>query len=48
MSFAIAQRSKSVIPGFGMTLGFTLTALSLIVLIPLAALVSARGLGRAG
>jgi sulfate transport system permease protein len=39
MSLAIAQRSRSVIPGFGLTLGFTLTALSLIVLIPLAALV---------
>jgi sulfate transport system permease protein len=39
MSLAIAQRNKSVIPGFGMALGLTLTALSLIVLIPLAALV---------
>ena len=31
-------RSPSVIPGFGLALGLTLTALSLIVLIPLAAL----------
>jgi sulfate transport system permease protein len=35
MSFARAQRS--VLPGFGLSLGFTLTYLSLIVLIPLAA-----------
>lgn len=32
-------RKPSVIPGFGLTLGFTLLALSLVVLIPLAALV---------
>jgi sulfate transport system permease protein len=32
------MRSKSVIPGFGLTMGFTLLYLSLIVLIPLAAL----------
>ena len=32
-------RRPSVIPGFGMTLGFTLSYLSLIVLIPLAALI---------
>jgi len=32
-------RRPSVIPGFGLTLGFTLTYLSLIVLIPIAALV---------
>jgi sulfate/thiosulfate transport system permease protein len=32
-------REPSVIPGFGMALGFTITALSLVVLIPLAALV---------
>jgi sulfate transport system permease protein len=32
-------RQKSVLPGFGLTLGFTLTYLSLIILIPLAALV---------
>jgi len=35
MSFARAQRS--VLPGFGLSLGFTVTYLSLIVLIPLAA-----------
>lgn len=33
-----ALKQPSVIPGFGVTLGFTLTYLSLIVLIPLAAL----------
>lgn len=32
-------RSKRVIPGFGLTLGITLTAVSLVVLIPLAAIV---------
>ena len=31
-------RNRSVIPGFGLTLGVTLTWLSLIVLIPLASL----------
>jgi sulfate/thiosulfate transport system permease protein len=31
-------KSRSVLPGFGLTLGYTLTYLSLIVLIPLAAL----------
>jgi sulfate transport system permease protein len=35
---AILRRRPSVIPGFGITLGVTLTWLSLIVLIPLAAL----------
>ena len=35
----LAFRKPSVIPGFGLTLGFTLTYLSLIVLIPLAGLV---------
>src|SRR5690606_30672998 len=34
-----ALRRSSVIPGFGLTLGFSLAYLSLIVLIPLAALV---------
>jgi sulfate transport system permease protein len=34
-----AFRKPSVIPGFGLALGFTLTYLSLIVLIPLAALI---------
>ncbi len=39
-------RRPSVIPGFGVTLGFTLTYLSLIVLIPLAALfLKAAGVG---
>lgn len=33
-------RQHSVVPGFGLTLGYTLTYLSLIVLIPLAALVA--------
>jgi sulfate transport system permease protein len=33
---AIAIRRRSIIPGFGLTLGLTLTYLSLIVLIPLA------------
>jgi len=36
---SLALRRPSVIPGFGLALGFTLTYLSLIVLIPLAALV---------
>jgi sulfate transport system permease protein len=41
-----AGRRTSVIPGFGITLGFTLVYLSLIVLIPIAALVlRAGGLG---
>ncbi len=41
--------SKSVIPGFGLTMGFTLVYLSLIVLIPLAMLfVKASGLTWAG
>jgi sulfate transport system permease protein len=35
---AIARRRRSVIPGFGLTMGVTLLWLSLIVLIPLAAL----------
>lgn len=42
-------RQPSVIPGFGLTLGYTLTCLSLIVLLPLAALlVRASGLGFSG
>jgi sulfate transport system permease protein len=36
---SLALRTPSVIPGFGLTLGFTLLYLSLVVLIPLAALV---------
>ena len=34
----IIRQNQSVIPGFGITLGITVTALSLVVLIPLAAL----------
>ena len=42
-------KQPSVIPGFGITLGFTLTYLSLIVLIPLAALfLRAAGVGWEG
>jgi sulfate transport system permease protein len=36
--FALSRRRRSVIPGFGLTLGTTLLWLSLIVLIPLASL----------
>ena len=44
-----AQRRRSVLPGFGLSLGFSLTYLSLLVLIPLAALfLHAAGLGFAG
>lgn len=39
MSAIATWRRPSVIPGFGLTLGFALTYLSLIVLIPIAALV---------
>ena len=43
---AFAFRKPSVIPGFGLTLGFTLVYLSLIVLVPLAGLVvKSAGLG---
>lgn len=38
-STAWAFRKPSILPGFGLALGFTLTYLSLIVLIPLAGLV---------
>ena len=38
-SFGLGLKRPSAIPGFGLALGFTLTYLSLIVLIPLAALV---------
>ena len=42
-------RRRSAIPGFGLTLGVTLTVLSLIVLIPLSAVaIKASGLGFAG
>jgi sulfate transport system permease protein len=45
----LALKRPSAIPGFGLALGFTLTYLSLIVLIPLAALVlEAATLGFAG
>jgi sulfate transport system permease protein len=37
-SFGLRARPRSVIPGFGITLGITLTWLSLLVLIPLAGL----------
>ncbi|WP_430912901.1 sulfate ABC transporter permease subunit CysT [Methylobacterium sp. sgz302541] len=42
-------RRQSVIPGFGITFGYTLTCLGLVVLLPLAALVAkASGLGLSG
>ncbi|MDR7035625.1 MULTISPECIES: sulfate ABC transporter permease subunit CysT [Methylobacterium] len=42
-------RRPSVIPGFGLTFGYALTCLSLVVLLPLAALVArASGLGLSG
>ncbi|AWI87287.1 sulfate ABC transporter permease subunit CysT [Methylobacterium sp. DM1] len=42
-------RQRSVIPGFGITFGYTLTCLGVIVLLPLAALVvKASGLGFSG
>jgi sulfate transport system permease protein len=37
MAFALPRRNHSVLPGFGISLGFTLLYLSLIVLIPLSA-----------
>jgi len=40
MATALSLRRPSVIPGFGLTLGFTLAYLGLIVLLPLAALVA--------
>jgi sulfate transport system permease protein len=36
-------KEPSVLPGFGLALGFTLTYLSLIVLIPLAAMILKAG-----
>src|SRR5215470_9168961 len=49
MARALALKRPSAIPGFGLALGFTLTYLSLIVLIPLAALVlKSATLGLAG
>jgi sulfate transport system permease protein len=45
----LALREKSAIPGFGLAMGYTLLYLSLIVLIPLAALLfKASGLGFSG
>ena len=44
----LGLKQPSAIPGFGLALGFTLTYLSLIVLIPLAALVLKIGDARAG
>ena len=45
---ALALKQPSVLPGFGLTLGYALTWLGLIVLIPLAALVvKAAGAGPA-
>ena len=35
---AILLKQRSVLPGFGLTIGFTLVYLSLLVLIPLAGL----------
>ena len=34
---AITLKKRSILPGFGLTLGFTLSYLALIVLIPLSA-----------
>jgi len=43
-----AGKSRSILPGFGLSLGFSLTYLSLLVLIPLAALLlNAAGVGPA-
>jgi len=48
-AYGLGLKRPSAIPGFGLALGFTLTYLSLIVLIPLAALVLKSGtLGLAG
>ena len=48
MANALSLRRPSVIPGFGLTLGFTLAYLGLIVLLPLAGLVAKTfGLGPA-
>jgi sulfate transport system permease protein len=40
---ALRLKQPSVLPGFGLTMGYTLTYLSLIVLIPLAALLAKAG-----
>src|SRR5512141_1737784 len=48
-SYGLGLKRPSAIPGFGLALGFTLTYLSLIVLIPLSALVlKSATLGLAG
>lgn len=48
-SSVAAPRRRRAMPGFGLTLGFTLSYVSLVVLIPLAALVvNAAGLGLGG
>ena len=48
MSIGVIRQNRSVIPGFGITFGITVTALSLVVLIPLAALAfKAAGVGPA-
>ena len=48
-ALSLALRKPSVVPGFGLTLGFVLVYLSLIVLLPLAALIlKSAGLGWAG
>src|SRR5688500_3637569 len=45
-SRGLSWREPSILPGFGLTLGFTLTYLSLVVLIPLGAMfVQAAGVG---
>jgi sulfate/thiosulfate transport system permease protein len=49
IGYVRAFRQPSVIPGFGLTLGFAVAALSLVVLLPLAALVlKALSIGPAG
>jgi len=48
-TIAAPRRARRVLPGFGLAMGFTLTYLSLLVLIPLAGLfVRAAGLGAEG
>lgn len=49
MAVKLRLRQPSIIPGFGLTLGYTLTYLSLIVLLPLAVLLAkASGAGWSG
>ena len=40
MSKAKANKKKSIIPGFGLSLGITVAMLSLIILIPLASVLA--------